>query len=119
MHLAGWYLDFRIVCPPCWSREFQFRITIFSRISLEKKSRAVVSWVLNNPSENHHSNPKSSIRSRPLVKTAFDFLIICRPTHQERLARTLHIIQFHGQIHRSAKPIGIGVVTLDHESAEC
>ena len=46
MHLAGRYLDSRVLFPPLLKQEIQIGLTI--RISLEKKSGAVVSWVLNN-----------------------------------------------------------------------
>ena len=53
MHFAGWHLAFRIVCPPCSTREFQIRFTI--RISSEKKLGVIVSWVLNSSSKRNRS----------------------------------------------------------------
>lgn len=45
MHEAGWYIDFKNLFSPFFGYEIQIGFTI--RSSLEKKLRAIVSWVLN------------------------------------------------------------------------
>ena len=44
MHSAGCYLDFRILFSPRSNKKFHIRFT--TRIRLEKKFGAIVSWVL-------------------------------------------------------------------------
>ena len=46
MHLAGWYLDFRIVFTP--SLKHEIPNLVFNLVSFENKFGAIVNWVLKN-----------------------------------------------------------------------